>query len=276
MAVSKTTNSGSSWTRYDLAAAGYTYALAVNPSTSNIIYAGGDPGLYKTTNSGANWINISTGITGLIYALAIDPSATSTVYAGTPNGVFKSTNAGTSWTNTGCSNVNAIIIDPDAPDTLYAGTITGVFRSITGGGNWTAMNQGLDELDIASLGIHPANYLYAGTNGKGLYRWNLNVGIEENGKENSESFFLFARPNPFITKTEFRYLLPKQANIVLTIYDTQGRIVRNLLKEEQNAGMHTISWNGCDNKGNLLASGVYFYELSVNDEGFLKKLVLLK
>jgi len=276
MVVSKTTNSGTTWTRYTLAGTGWTYALAVDPSNSNIVYAGGNPGLFKTTNSGTNWSNISSGITGFIYALAIDPSATNTIYAGTPNGVFKSTNAGTSWINTGCTDVNAILIDPNGPDTIYAGTDAGVFRSTIGGGSWTAMNQGLDELAVNCLGIYPANYLYAGTNGCGIYRWNLDVGIEEYFLKNNKGSGIHATPNPFTTKTDIYYTLPRETTVTIVIYDVQGRLVRNLCTGKQAPGAYSISWNGCDNNAHAVPAGVYLYKLCNEATECLGKLILLK
>lgn len=276
MFVSKTTNGGTDWTRYYLSPVGFAYAIAVDPSNSDIVYAGGNPGLFKTTNSGADWIDISAGITGFIYSLAIDPSATSTVYAGTPNGVFKSTNAGTSWTNTGCSNVNAIVIDPDAPDIIYAGTRTGVFRSITGGGNWIAVNQGFEDSTVMYLGIDPNNYLFAGTDGTGMYRWSLDVGIAEQNSDINRLIALSIRPNPSTGRVRLEYNLSQEAMIKLSVFDVQGRLVKKLPAQVQKSGMYTLYWDGLNENGDAVPSGVYLYRLCIDDAEHIHKSVLLR
>jgi DNA-binding beta-propeller fold protein YncE len=152
-------------------------ALAINPQTPSILYAGGG-GAFKSTNGGANWFGINTGITNTsILAVAIDPQTTDTLYAGTASGgVFKSTNGGGNWTaiNTGLTDtlVRALAINPQIPDTLYAGTEGGgVFKTTNGGMNWTAMNSGLTSTLVRTLAINPqtTDTLYAGTDG-GIFK----------------------------------------------------------------------------------------------------------
>ena len=83
----------------------YVYALAINPETPSIIYAGTISGVLKSTDGGANWSAINTGLPdGDVFALVIDPLTPTTLYAGTQDkGVFKSTDAGENWSaaNTG-------------------------------------------------------------------------------------------------------------------------------------------------------------------------------
>lgn len=276
MFASKTTDSGLNWTRYYLSPVGYTYAIAVDPSNSDIVYAGGNPGLFKTTNAGTNWIDISSGLTGYVYAIAINPDITSTIFAGTPNGVFKSTNSGVEWTNIGCTGVNALLIDPNGTDTIYAGTDNGVFKSITGGGNWTAVNQGFEDSTVLCLGMYPNNYLFAGTHGAGMYRWNLNVGIEAYYLRNNNELAIYAKPNPFTTKTKICYTLARQTTVAIIIYDVQGRLVRNLFQNRQSPGTYGVSWNGCDDKGNAVPSGIYLYKCCLDESECIRKLILLK
>ena len=75
------------------------YALAIDPVTPSILYAGTThDGVFKSTNGGGNWSAVNTGLTlGAVYALAIDPVTPTIVYAGTESDVFKSTNGGGNW-----------------------------------------------------------------------------------------------------------------------------------------------------------------------------------
>lgn len=285
MAASKTTDAGVTWIRYSLSpGTGCAYCVAVDPSNSNIIYAGGYESsagaVYKTTNTGSSWSKLTaTGLSGYVYDLAIDPLSTNMLYAGTSNGVYKSNNAGINWSSTGFSGgrTNALIIDPADNNTIYAGTYNnGVYCSTNSGGSWTQMNDGLDELTINRLGINPGVYLYAGTDGASTCRWPLQVGVEE-AKENLDTgFILFAYPNPAARNTTIQYGLPKATSVNLAIYDIQGRLVKTLVHGRQRAGLHVVQWDGSDKQNHTAGAGVYFFMLSAEQETMIRKLILMK
>lgn len=90
-------------------------------------------------------------------------------------------------------------------------------------------------------------------------------------------------PNPFNPETMIEYHLPYTANVQVSIYNLQGQQVRMLAQGAYSPGQHTVKWNGRDNTGNRVSSGVYFYKLTVNaidkNEGKfvqMKKMMLLK
>jgi len=89
-------------------------------------------------------------------------------------------------------------------------------------------------------------------------------------------------PNPFNPSTTIRYELPDPSNVTILIYDILGREVIQLVNEEQSFGKYQIIWNGKDNKGNDVASGLYLYRMVANvvkgNEQYLmtRKLLLLK
>lgn len=176
MSVSKTYDLGDTWIRYDLTdTVGKTEALAVDPSNSDIVYAGGYEGsnaaLYKTTDGGSNWTNMSAGLGGwTVRTIAIDPDNTSILYAGTVDGIYKSTDAGTTWTNTGCSLVWDLLVDPSVTSTIYAATSNGMFVSHNAAEDWFDLNEGLDTTEVRSLGIDPDDYIFCGTFVHGAYR----------------------------------------------------------------------------------------------------------
>ena len=275
MSVSKTTDSGTNWTRYNLTTDGFTHACVIDPTNSDIVYAGGVGGLYLTTDGGENWSDISVGVSGNVYALALAPQNPTTVFTGTPDGVFKSTDSGRTWSNTGCSDVNALLVHHNHPDTVYAGTSYGVFVSATGGGGWTAMNEGFDTLEVTSLGMNDA-YLFAGTDGKGMYRRGFEVGKEEAKRELSQKLILCAQPNPTRGQTEIHYVLSRQSYVELTIYGVQGCLVRTLVSQIKAPGEHSVLWDGLDKEGAFVSSGIYFGRLSGQKEDRFIKLVITK
>lgn len=287
MSVSKTTDTGVSWTRYNIGTAtGYVYAVAVDPTNSNVIYAGGyessATAIYKTTNSGTNWNKLSTtGMSGYVYALAIDPDDPATLFAGTSSSLYKSTDGGSTWSTTGFSGgrTQALLIDNSAVDAtiIYAGTYSnGVYRSPDDGGSWEQMNDGLVDKNINCLGVNPLNYVFAGTNGGSMYRYEISVGLEENAEAVHVDNMFFACPNPTKGTTTINYALNTPTAMTLSIYDTQGRLVRTIAQGWRDAGTYTVTWHGLDDRGNAVAAGIYFYKLTTAENTFVQKLVLVR
>jgi hypothetical protein len=68
-------------------------------------------------------------------------------------------------------------------------------------------------------------------------------------------------PNPFNPSTTIQYDLPQAGRVVLEIFDPLGRVVKTLIKGESTAGVHTVTWNGTNDHGGLLPSGVYIYRI---------------
>jgi hypothetical protein len=83
-------------------------------------------------------------------------------------------------------------------------------------------------------------------------------------------------PNPFNTNTIIEYTIPKTCYITLKIYDILGREVITLLKQRQEEGIHRIKWNGCDQTGHILPSGVYFYRINAGEYVEVRKAILLR
>lgn len=275
MAVSKSTDGGASWARDTLNTVYSTCdALCVDPTNSSVVYAGGYTGVYKSTDAGGTWNPSSTGLTGTVYDIKANAQRADVVFAATGNGVFKSTNAGATWTNTGCSNAYAVLIDPSNPMTVYAGTYSGVYKSTTGGGGWTSMNTGLQDLYVTSLAIYPNNWLFCGTKGAGMYRWNLIVGAEE--QENPGSTIgILANPNPVRDRTTISFALPRTSPVTVCVFDIRGRLVNILVSGDQPAGRHEVVWNGQDRVGHRLPAGVYFCHLVTPGGRFIEKVVLV-
>lgn len=84
------------------------------------------------------------------------------------------------------------------------------------------------------------------------------------------------RPNPFNPNTVIDYELPKAAVVSLEIFNVQGQLVRVIIDGRQPAGTHSAVWDGRDEGGAAVASGVYFYSLRTPDGMTARKMVLLK
>jgi hypothetical protein len=91
------------------------------------------------------------------------------------------------------------------------------------------------------------------------------------------SFNLFQNyPNPFNPTTTFTFDLPKLSNVNLIIYDITGRKICTLISSTYPAGSHQIQWDGTDDHGNALASGIYVYRIEAGKYVQSRKMMLLK
>jgi hypothetical protein len=83
-------------------------------------------------------------------------------------------------------------------------------------------------------------------------------------------------PNPFNPETQIEYALPRNCQVNLIVYNVLGQKVRILVDEFQSAGYRTIHWDGKDDHGAEVASGIYFYWLKAVDFSETRKMILLK
>ena len=88
-------------------------------------------------------------------------------------------------------------------------------------------------------------------------------------------------PNPFNPSTTIRFSLPSQSKggylpTTLRIYNVLGQMVRTLMDEPLAAGTHDVIWDGKDDRGSQVASGIYFYKLRSGDYEDTKKMVMMK
>jgi hypothetical protein len=78
-------------------------------------------------------------------------------------------------------------------------------------------------------------------------------------------------PNPFNPKTLISWEMDAPNKVILAVYNMQGQLIENLVNGEKNAGYHSMDWNAESNP-----SGIYFYTLTIGNETFKKKMILLK
>jgi flagellar hook assembly protein FlgD len=83
-------------------------------------------------------------------------------------------------------------------------------------------------------------------------------------------------PNPFNPLTTVMYALKKEAKVSITIYNLLGQKVKTLMNSEQEAGYKSIAWNGTNDDGAKVCSGVYFCRMNADEYVSTKKLLLLK
>jgi hypothetical protein len=100
--------------------------------------------------------------------------------------------------------------------------------------------------------------------------------VADESTTRTESWLAPGRPNPFTSATTIRFVLPQSGPVELKVLDTGGRLVRTLQAGTLPPGPHEASWDGRDEHGSPLASGVYFCVLRAGARTFEQRLVLVR
>ncbi len=83
-------------------------------------------------------------------------------------------------------------------------------------------------------------------------------------------------PNPFNPTTIIKYTLPKELNVTLKLYNMRGQEVKTLVSKKQLAGNYVVEWNGRDNNGIAVSTGIYFYRIEAGKFTKTNKMLLIK
>jgi hypothetical protein len=83
-------------------------------------------------------------------------------------------------------------------------------------------------------------------------------------------------PNPFNPQTEIRFSLAGAAPVLLTVHDARGSLVKTLLRQEETAGTHAVTWDGTDEAGRDLGSGTYIVRLESGTDARSRKVTLVR
>ncbi len=103
------------------------------------------------------------------------------------------------------------------------------------------------------------------------------VGIEDGAEALPKDFALYQNyPNPFNPETQITFDLPTRVDVSLTIYNMLGQKVRTLVNESKPAGTHIVRWDGSNNQGVQVASGVYVYTIRAGEFVQSKKMTFMK
>ncbi len=84
------------------------------------------------------------------------------------------------------------------------------------------------------------------------------------------------RPNPFNPTTEITYSLPEAGHVTIEIFEVSGRRVKRIVDEHRQVGIHRTIWNGLDQGGAVVASGIYFYRIKAGKWSRTRKMVLFR
>lgn len=259
----------------------------------------GQYGVCYTSDNGDTWVykkmldldsrpwNIDFGHSG-----ANDPAISdSTVFVATETGLLVSYDLGTNWTKLPVKESDNLSWEPDISissvmvvgDTLWVTSTDGVAR--TTAYIDTLSSNGVAVIDTTSWGEKWEIF-------KGVARvrtldtGNRNIGISSEYDYQNDNIKTYAFPNPFSPKrqtqsysrTRIQFALEKDANVSISIFNFSGRLIRDLITDENRSGGRDYQevWDGKDAGNNYVPNGVYFYKIKTNmgDSAFGKIMVL--
>ncbi len=107
--------------------------------------------------------------------------------------------------------------------------------------------------------------------------FNLSTDIDDTDNNLPTEFALSQNfPNPFNPSTTIGFSLPTASFVELSIYNIEGKKVKTLVEQNLSAGQHNIEWDGTNNSGSQIATGMYIYRMTTETFSTSKKMVLLK
>jgi hypothetical protein len=196
-------------------------------------------------------------------------------------GVYRSTDNGVSWSlvNNGLTDLRLFeILSPDGAN-LLAGGVGGVYLSTDDGDHWTSVSTGLTT-GVSSLAMSAdGQTLFAGTIGLGVWKRPLSEVMNITGVSAGFAPSVTlprSYPNPFNPNATIQYSLLKTGLVRVSIYDVTGRLVRRLVDGIRSEGEQRVIWDGRNDHGFDVGSGVYTYRLESAGTAVAGKMTLLK
>jgi len=279
--IMKTTNSGTLWTRvnYDLPAANIFNSVHFPTPTEGYVVTGGGK-IYTTANGfilNPQTSGVATSLNSVYFINNVNG------FIAGDNGVILNTFNGSTWfpQQSGVNNNLKTVYFPTVSTGWIAGGNGIVLRTSNSGVNWAAQNTGLSATLNSIVFTDNLSGWAVGDSGKVVFTntGGLPTNISQIGSTIPEKYFLGQNyPNPFNPRTVISCQLSVVSDVVLKVFDVQGREVETLVNERLQPGVYEVSFDG-----SRLNSGVYFYRLSVhhggsstNDFTETKRMVLLK
>ncbi len=104
----------------------------------------------------------------------------------------------------------------------------------------------------------------------------LDIKLKDDGTLPNEYSLLNSYPNPGNPGTTITYKLPESGHVTLRVFNVRGEIIRTLVDHIQSAGTHKIYWDGCNDQGNGVGTGMYIFILNAGGKTFHQKYSLIK
>jgi len=174
-----------------------------------------------------------------------------------------------------------------------------IFRSIAELGDYSLINENVIPVSNSPIGIHNYSFLDTSVEAGVTYYYKIadvslsgqstmygpisvtasTTDIFDNSSQAgtpAEYQLGAAYPNPFNGKTSIQFSLAKPGLVKLEVYNLMGQKIRTLVAENREAGNHAVSWDGKNDRGHQVVSGVYLYRMNINNFQVSKRILYLK
>lgn len=296
-AVFATSNGGQSWTQLatlpGLLKNGVTCLLE---ASSGHLLAGGWGPLYRSTDGGTTWAAINSFPFPPSEARSIDSfyeTRDSTLWAtgwvhSHGGYVFRSTDTGATWDTTGTIRVGPVhavrvyAMDEDAAEDLRIGFQPGpdsvASLSADGGATWVVEGALAGAHEVFCFLRTAGGTLYAGTTPNGdVFRWQnpTDAGLAATGAAPAALLLRPGAPNPTHSAVRLGFRIGRAGHAVLEVVDARGRKVRTLFDCHRPAGEGAFVWDGRDDAGRAVGSGIYFARLRAGGRTQTRKVAMI-
>ena len=181
--------------------------------------------------------------------------------------------------NSGIASNHVYSIAVDQNNTKWIGTDAGVSRF--DGETWTTFNtqnSGLCNNKVNAIAVEKNNTIWFGTdNGVSKYTGEVIPTSVDEEYETPEAIpVIKTYPNPFNLSKTIEFTLPESGFATISIYNISGPKIRELAADYMTAGTHRLTWDGRDDRGNAISSGVYFTRLQAGKYSAVGRMVLMR
>lgn len=241
---------------------------------TNLFIVGGDQKIYKSTSGGFLWTEVYSG-TLLQQFYGVDfLDENYGLVCGDSGKVLVTTDSGTNWTFNTVNNIVSLsdVHIIDAQNSFVVGSPEQIYKSTNAGSSWISDFNGGANISLYKI-LFTENHagLISGSQGKILKNTDYIVPVELTSFTPVEYLLEQNFPNPFNPSTTISFVLPESAEVTLTIYNTLGQKVDELVNTTLESGRYSYVW-----RVENFPNGTYIYELRANDFKLFKKMILLK
>lgn len=276
--IAKSTDGGLSWGALPAGFSLGQTGLSIWKIGTNML-CGTNATLKRSINSGDTWDASVTGVPGA-GGFGGFAQTDSFLFVVGALGVYRSADSGATWiaTNTGVAGSGRALASYGTD--LYVGTTLGVYKSTDQGDTWNPENGGLPATAIGAykFAVTSNPHLFLGNDRFSTFNLDLGpVAVTEVGGTLPENLTLAQNyPNPFNAGTRIDFSIHQPADVKLEIFNVLGQNVRTLVQGAFTPGNYQVNWDGTDQSGRPVPSGMYLYRLKAGDLVESKKMNLLK
>jgi photosystem II stability/assembly factor-like uncharacterized protein len=271
--ILRSSDSGASWTVVETGGNDRYRDAAARGASAWFV---GDGGVIRaTTDGGASWLNQNGG-TGSDLRGVFFLGPEEGWIAGNSDTMIHTSDGGATWTSRAAGiNVgpdDVFFVDPS--EGWAAGDLGSIFHTTNGGLQWLPETSGTAEALNGVFFVGAGLGWAVGDAGTILFRGGTAADVA-GGPALAPTLRLDVAPNPFAPGTNIRFELAREGVVWLRIYDSAGRIVRTLISGDAHAsGAHGVPWDGRDETGRLVPSGVYFSAVDTGSGRAAKKVTV--